>query len=111
MVDNSRSLTVIGEMLPHMTEDQRIRFLLSLAQELTIAARDTYEVGSAGVQRPSDLRHYNEILHRVLANLREIIEHQHEGIWCWDMVQEASRTLPSITTACCCALERTRKLS
>lgn len=111
MIDNGRSLTVIGEMLPYMTEDQRIRFLLSLAQELTIAARDTYEVGSDGVQQPSDLRHYNETLHRVLANLREIMERQHEEVWCRDRVLETSRTLPSITTACYYALERTRKLS
>jgi hypothetical protein len=111
MIDDSRSLTVISQMLPPMDIKQRIRFLLSLAQELTITARDTYEMGSDGVQRPSDLRRYNEVLHRVVADLRDLMEHHREDVWCWDMVLEASRTLPPIITACRRVLERTRNSS
>jgi hypothetical protein len=44
-----------GEMLSQM----------NLANELTIAARaDTYEGGTDGVQKPADLRKYNEVMHR-----------------------------------------------
>lgn len=83
-----------------MTPDQRARFLLHLANELTIAARaDTYEVGTDGVDKPAHLRKYNEVMHRVLANLRELVEHRREDIWCWSIVVEASRSLPSIITA------------
>jgi hypothetical protein len=90
----------IGEMLSQMNLDQRIRYLLHLANELTIAARaDTYEDGTDGVQKPADLRRYNEVMHRVLANLRDLVESRREDIWCWTIIVEASRILPSIGTA------------
>jgi len=90
----------IAELLDQMKPDKRIRFLLHFANELTIAARaDTYEVGTDGVDKPAHLRKYNEVMHRVLANLRELVEKRCEDIWCWTIVAEASRSLPSIIPA------------
>ena len=39
--------------------------LARIAYELTICARDTYEVGTEGILEPHVLRAYNELLHRV----------------------------------------------
>lgn len=45
--------------------------LASLASEVTICARDTYEVGTNQVVRPELLRAYNELLHRVTGAVRD----------------------------------------
>jgi hypothetical protein len=78
----------------------RCRFLIALGFNLTISARDTYEVGTDGVAKPSDLRHYNEVMHRVLSNAGQLLSGQCEEAWCLDLVLSASRNLPLIGTAC-----------
>jgi len=101
-----------GETPGQMDPDQRIHFLLHFANELTIAARaDTYEVGTDGVVEPEHLRRYNELMHRVLANLRDLMEERRQDIWSWEIAVEASRFLPSIGTACRRALELSRRSS
>lgn len=47
------------------------KFLARLAHELTVCARDTYEVGTENVCDPQTLRAYNELLHRVTASVTE----------------------------------------
>ena len=49
--------------------DEQIDFLVRLAHELTILARDAYEVGGNGLTDPSRLRVVNELQHRVTAFL------------------------------------------
>ena len=49
--------------------DEKVSFLIVLAHELTIRARDTYEVGGKGLENPERMRSYNEIQHRVLGFL------------------------------------------
>ena len=100
MSSESTFESAANEALTSPDVERPIRFLLFLAHELTMAARETYEIGNDGVQRPSDLRLYNEVLHRVVANVRDLIEHRREDVWCWDLVLEASQVLPSIRTAC-----------
>ena len=46
-------------------------FLARLASELTVCARDTYEVGTDRVLRPELLRAYNELIHRVTGAVRD----------------------------------------
>lgn len=110
---SSRSIfrKAANEIFADWNADQRIQFLLSLANELTIVARETYEVGSDDVQRPPDLRRYNEVLHRVLANLRDLMEHRREDVWCWDLVLDASRVLPSLGPVCHRTLKRSQSSS
>jgi hypothetical protein len=43
----------------------RTVLLARIANQLTIGARDTYEVGTEAVLEPGVLRAYNELLHRV----------------------------------------------
>jgi hypothetical protein len=53
--------------------DEKAAFLALLAQELTILARDTYEVGGAGLVDPSRMRTINEIQHRVTSFLAALL--------------------------------------
>jgi hypothetical protein len=52
-----------------LSDKARLEILAGLAHELTICARDTYEVGTDEVRDPRDLRAYNELLHRVTASV------------------------------------------
>jgi hypothetical protein len=47
----------------------KIALLARLASELTICARDTYDVGTENVLHPQKLRAYNELLHRVTGSV------------------------------------------
>jgi hypothetical protein len=49
--------------------DAKACFLALLAHELTMVARDTYEVGGNGLTRPDRMRAINEVQHRLLGFL------------------------------------------
>ncbi len=48
-----------------LSRSAQTELLARIAHELTICARDTYEVGTENVLEPRVLRAYNELLHRV----------------------------------------------
>jgi hypothetical protein len=52
---------------------RKTHFLAVLAHELTVCARGTYEVGTAGVLEPELLRAFNELEHRVTSSLRDYL--------------------------------------
>jgi hypothetical protein len=54
-----------------LSNHEKIVLLARLANELTICARDTYEVGTDRVLQPELLRAYNELLHRVTGAARD----------------------------------------
>jgi hypothetical protein len=84
------------QMLASMDRIGRCRFPIALAFNLTISARDTYKVGTEAVVKPSELRRYNEVMHRVLSNAGQLLDVRCEDIWCLDLVVNASRDLPLI---------------
>lgn len=43
----------------------QIIWLSRLLHVISMAARDTYEIGGDGVAKPANLRRFNELLHRV----------------------------------------------
>lgn len=88
--------------------DRRSKFLLNLANELTVVARTTYSPACDEVESPKDLRRYNETLHRVLANFRELLEGSSEELWTWNLLRDESRRLRPIISACRRALELTK---
>lgn len=51
----------------------KAQFLAALAHELTIAGRDSYVVQGEGLTMPELLRGINEIQHRVLACLSQLL--------------------------------------
>jgi hypothetical protein len=55
--------------LESLSDSTRVAILAHIAQELTISARDTYEVGTENVLNPHTLRAYNELLHRVTGSV------------------------------------------
>jgi len=57
--------------MPLNTNHQKTVLLVRLACELTICARDTYEVGTDRVLQPERLRAFNELLHRVTGAARD----------------------------------------
>lgn len=54
-----------------MSNHEKALLLVRLANELTICARDTYEVGTDRVLQPELLRAYNELLHRITGAVRD----------------------------------------
>ncbi|GHU06969.1 hypothetical protein FACS1894158_14630 [Betaproteobacteria bacterium] len=54
---------------------ERTQWLASLAAALTVAARDIYEVGGDDICDSKRMRRFNELLHRVVNQLR----HQLQG--------------------------------
>jgi hypothetical protein len=54
-----------------LTHAARTALLARLAHNLTVCARETYEVGTENVLQPQLLRSYNELLHRVTAAVRD----------------------------------------
>jgi len=65
-----------GEWLVSLDEKRKLVFLATLGHELTIAGRNSYTVQEEGLDNPTQLRTINEIQHRVLACLREILTGQ-----------------------------------
>jgi hypothetical protein len=49
---------------------ERAQWLARLAAALTVAARDTYEVGGDDIRESKRMRRFNELLHRVVNQLR-----------------------------------------
>jgi hypothetical protein len=52
---------------------ERAQWLVCLASALTVAARDTYEVGGDNILDPRRMRRFNELLHRTVNQLRHQI--------------------------------------
>jgi hypothetical protein len=56
-----------------LPRNQQIEALVCLSHELTILARDTYEVGSTGLTHPARLRTINEVQHRIIAHVLALL--------------------------------------
>ena len=67
---------------------ERVGVLARLAHALTIAARDTYEPGTASVLRPGELRAWNEAQHRVTSALASHLDGGN-GAWPAGSIVEA----------------------
>ena len=61
------------EVYAAMAPNEQVRFLARFGHNLTIAARDTYVVGSLGVQSPERLRTINERLHRLFSHIEALL--------------------------------------
>ena len=57
-----------------LSAEMQLRLLARFGHNLTVAARDTYEVQQTGVHSPERLREINEIQHRVLAHILALSE-------------------------------------
>jgi hypothetical protein len=62
-----------GEWLASQDKTTKALFLASLGHAITIVGRNSYPVEGEGLDHPWQLRTVNEIQHRVLACLREVL--------------------------------------
>jgi len=62
-----------GEWLVSLDDRSKTTFLVALARELTIAGRASYVPQGEDLMHPAWLRQVNEVQHRVLACLSEVM--------------------------------------
>jgi hypothetical protein len=60
------------EALAAMAPNEEVRFLATLGHQLTVVARGTYEFQAPGVTDPIALRAFNELHHRLYAQIRSL---------------------------------------
>ena len=63
-----------------MTQVGQLGWLSHLLQLVSMFARDTYEVGTDGVSKPSNLRRFNELTHRVATFQMKVAVGSHKGL-------------------------------
>jgi hypothetical protein len=63
------TVTIAKQAYERMPESRKAIVLAWIIHELTIEARDTYEVGTDGVDDPERLRRFNEVQHRLAGRL------------------------------------------
>lgn len=62
-----------GEWLASLPKDLKTRFLASIGHNLTVAGRNSYRPQTEELDKPRQLRRVNEIQHRVLACLHQLL--------------------------------------
>ena len=79
-----------------LSRERQIRVLASYGHCVTIAARGTYVAGTEEVADPPQLRHANELLHRVLGHIRDLADDTSKRFpdevifsMCWDASQDS----------------------
>lgn len=66
--------TQTSKIFSAYTRHEQIEFLSLMAFELTILARDTYEVGRDGLTNPVRLRRINEVQHCITGQLFKLFQ-------------------------------------
>ena len=61
------------DALEKMSPREELRFLARFGHRLTVVARGTYEFQAPGVTDPRSLRNFNEIHHRIYAQIRSLV--------------------------------------
>ena len=87
------------EIFSDLSNEEKADFLARLAFELTIAARDAYEVGTGDLTNPQLIRSVNEIQHRILSQLSAILrkdEKRYPDEVFWQIVFGDSQALEKI---------------
>lgn len=65
-----------GEWLVSLDDKAKAVFLATLGHNITVVGRNSYTVQAEGLNKPSQLRMVNEVQHRVLACLRQLLSDQ-----------------------------------
>jgi len=65
-----------SEWLVALEKESKLDFLAKLAHTITVAGRNSYTPQAYGLAKPSQLRQINEIQHRVIACLVEVLRDQ-----------------------------------
>ncbi len=73
------TVEIEGDWLASLGREAKALFLAKLGHTLTVAGRNSYAVQSDGLEKPNQLRQINEIQHRVLACLVEVLKSEYNG--------------------------------
>lgn len=74
-----------------LPREEQIETLIRLCHELTIVARDTYEVGGSGLVHPARLRRINEVQHRICGQILALLRndpHRYPNVVLMGMISE-----------------------
>lgn len=87
------------EIFSDLSNEEKADFLARLAYELTVAARDAYEIGTDDLTNPKLMRSINEIQHRILSQLSAILrkdEKRYPDEVFWQIVFGDNQTMEKI---------------
>lgn len=89
------------EIFSDLSNNEKAGFLAQLAWELTVAARETYRVGTDDLTNPKLLRSINELQHRILSQLSAILRndsHRFPDDVFWQIVFDNNQAMEKIIT-------------
>lgn len=61
-----------------LSEDEKKKFLAHFSHWLTVVARESYEIGAENITNQPEVRHINEIQHRISSHLSALLENDAE---------------------------------
>ncbi|CAN5446605.1 hypothetical protein BH20ACI1_BH20ACI1_22700 [soil metagenome] len=89
------------EIFSDLSNNEKAAFLAQLAWELTVAARETYKVGTEDLTNPKLMRLINEIQHRILSQLSAILrndENRYPDEVFWQIMFDNNQAMEKIVT-------------
>ncbi len=93
---NERSLHTELLRFRAMGQIDQLVWLSQLLHLISMFARDTYEVGTDGVSKPSDLRRFNELIHRVATFQKRVATASPLGMPDTDIFAILDQELPAL---------------
>ncbi|MCY7376562.1 MAG: hypothetical protein LH472_11410 [Pyrinomonadaceae bacterium] len=87
------------EIFSDLSNNEQADFLARLAWELTVAARETYEVGTDDLTNPKMMRSINEVQHRLLSQLSAMLrkdENRYPDEVFWQIILDNNQTIEKI---------------
>ena len=72
-MDMSTNIEEVVSQYSKETESLQVVFLSRLAHQITIYARDTYDLDSDSLSKPSQMRSINEMMHRILGQQTSLL--------------------------------------
>ena len=82
-----------------MSQIEQLIWLSQLLHLISMFARDTYEAGTDGVSKPSDLRRFNELIHRVATFQKKVSTGSAQGMPDEDVFELLDRELSALDVA------------
>lgn len=99
MIDMNKNEVI--EIFSDLSNNEKAAFLAQLAWELTVAARETYKVGTEDLTNPKLMRLINEIQHRILSQLSAILrndENRYPDEVFWQIMFDNNQAMEKIVT-------------
>ncbi|WP_431113065.1 hypothetical protein [Variovorax paradoxus] len=93
---NSNSMQSELVSFRSLSQADRLTWLTRLLHVISMAARDTYEIGTNGVANPVDLRRFNELIHHIASFQKSVAMPGVEGMPDTDLFDLLDRELSAL---------------